>query len=252
MRFLEIGGNPENTKYLFLGDYYDRGANSIETFVTLLVLKCLYPKNIFLLRGNHETREISEVYGFVDECRQRYTEDLWENFNEVFDYLPLAAIVNDRVFCVHGGLSKELYSVKLIEKYERPLRIPESGLLVDLLWADPLEGIHGFGESERGISYTFGLNIVTRFLKNHGFDLLCRAHQIVPYGFEFPFMPNQSVLTVFSAPNYCEEFENKGAMLMIDENLVCSFSFLDPPLPQTNINELSTESKESKRSLQLF
>lgn len=123
-----MGGNPAETQYLFLGDYVDRGENSVETFTALLCLKVLYPQNVYLLRGNHETRDISQMYGFADECQERYSSQTWEKFTEVFAYLPLAAIVNQRVFCVHGGLSKDLSSVDIIDKFERPLSIPESGL----------------------------------------------------------------------------------------------------------------------------
>ena len=236
MKFLKIGGDPKEKKYLFMGDYVDRGRNSVCTITMLLALKCRYPTNVFLLRGNHETRDISRLYGFFEECYNYYDEELWEAFNAVFDYMPLAAIISGRIFCVHGGLSKDLSRLEDIESLKRPLDVPDSGLIADLLWADPSAETHGYEESERGMSYTFGPDVAKEFLQKNDFDLVCRAHQVVNDGFEFPFYPEQNVVTVFSAPNYCEEFGNKGAMLCIGEELSCSFKFVDPPncIPHPN------------------
>ena len=164
LQFMKRGGSPPETKYLFLGDYVDRGHNSIETFSYLLALKVKYPKSIYLLRGNHETAEISQMYGFYDECVQRYDAKMWDRFTEVFGYLPLAAVISKRIFCVHGGLSQHLGSVNDIAKQRRPVQIPEQGLLADLLWADPSKEHQGYAESERGTSYTYGEDVVDDFL----------------------------------------------------------------------------------------
>ena len=236
LEFIKIGGKPPDTKYLFLGDYVDRGRNSIETFSILLALKIKYPEHVYLLRGNHETTEISRLYGFFAECAERYSLDLWNRFNEVFKYLPLAAVISDRIFCVHGGLSPELNDLQQIAEIKRPLVVPDRGLLADLLWADPSNEHKGFCESERGTSFTFGYDVVDEFLKKNDFDLLCRAHQVVPHGFEFPFDPDHSTLTVFSAPDYCEEFGNTAAMLKVDEELRCSFEFVAPPARERRIS----------------
>ncbi|OHT12871.1 Serine/threonine protein phosphatase PP1 isozyme 4 [Tritrichomonas foetus] len=230
MKFIEIGGNPATTKYLFLGDYVDRGFNSIETITALLCLKLLYPQNVYMLRGNHETEEISQLYGFYEECEMRYTTDLWKKYNEVFTYLPLAAVISQRIFCVHGGISQHMQSIKDIEDIKRPLKtIEEDSFISDLLWADPSPDITGYQSSERGTSYTFGQDVAEEFLRENDYDLICRAHQVVQDGYEFPFYPGQSVVTVFSAPNYCQDFGNKGAMLKITEALTCSFEFVNPP-----------------------
>jgi serine/threonine-protein phosphatase PP1 catalytic subunit len=226
---MKAGGRPPETSYLFLGDYVDRGHNSVETLSYLLALKIKYPKKIWLLRGNHETTEISRLYGFLAECGIRYSHSLWEKYTEVFRWLPLAAVISERIFCVHGGLSPELTDVQDIARLARPLDIPDQGMLTDLLWADPSNEHMGFMPSERGTSYTFGSDKVEEFLEKHDFDLLCRAHQVVTPGYEFPFHPIQSTLTVFSAPDYCEEFGNRGAMLKVDTALKCSFQFVDPP-----------------------
>ncbi|KAH0791294.1 serine/threonine-protein phosphatase PP1 [Histomonas meleagridis] len=227
LQYLEKGGDPENTKYLFLGDYVDRGDHSIETVTTLFCMKILFPQNVYLLRGNHETEAISELYGFLTECKQKHDVSIWKKFNEVFRYLPLAAIVSNRIFCVHGGISGEMASLEMIEKLSRPLDIPESGLVTDLVWADPSTVYSGFQESERGTSYTFGADVANDFLYKYDFDLICRAHQVVPDGYEFPFYPQQTVVTVFSASNYCGHYGNKGAMLKIDAKLSCSFEFVE-------------------------
>jgi serine/threonine-protein phosphatase PP1 catalytic subunit len=229
LKFFKLGGRPPTTSYLFLGDYVDRGHNSIETFAYLLALKIKYPKNVWLLRGNHETPDICRVYGFYDECSQRYTEKLWNEFVDVFQYLPLAAVISSRIFCVHGGLSQKLRYLSDIQKIEPVLLVPEEGLIADLLWADPSKSHNGFLESERGTAYTFGADAAHQFLDDNDLDLICRGHQVVAPGFEFPFESDQCVLTVFSAPDYCEEFGNRGAMLKVSPDLKCSFQFVDAP-----------------------
>lgn len=236
MRYFDMEGMPPNANYLFLGDYVDRGFNSVETIVTLLCLKLLYPQNIWLLRGNHETYEVSEIYGFCEECTKRYSKQLWLRFVDVFDMLPIAAVVNERIFCVHGGLSQHLEHVSQIEYIERPVSIPMSGLLTDLLWADPSSEINGFAPSDRGTSYLFGVDVLQEFVERYDYDLVCRAHQVVMNGFDFPFPDNQGIVTVFSAPNYCYEYGNKGSLLKIDDHLSCSFTILEPiQTPHDNV-----------------
>jgi serine/threonine-protein phosphatase PP1 catalytic subunit len=221
--FALAGGQPPAVSYLFLGDYVDRGRNSIEVFSLLLALKVTYPAQIWLLRGNHETPDISRLYGFHDECTGRYhDEQVWRQFVNVFAWLPLAAVVSERVFCVHGGLSPQLRSVDEIRAQKRPITVPDA----DLLWADPDAGHSGFARSERGASFTFGANVADRFLKHHEFDLLCRAHQVVPHGYEFPF-GTQNVLTIFSAPDYMEGAGNDAAVLGVSQQLKCKFILIE-------------------------
>jgi serine/threonine-protein phosphatase PP1 catalytic subunit len=228
LEFFKLGGRPPTTPYLFLGDYVDRGPNSIEVFSYLLALKVKYPNKIWLLRGNHETPEVCRLYGFYDECCRRYNENLWVKYTEVFRYLPLAAVISERIFCVHGGLSQLLRSPADIARIEPVLEIPDRGLVADLVWADPGVDHSGFQESERGTAYTFGLDTAREFLANNDLDLICRGHQMVMEGYEFPFEPDHSVLTVFSAPDYCREYENKGAMLKVGSDLRCSFQIVEP------------------------
>jgi len=226
LRLFEFGGYPPESNYLFLGDYVDRGKQSLETICLLLAYKIKYPENFFLTRGNHECASINRIYGFYDECKRRYSIKLWKVFTDCFNALPVAASIDEKIFCMHGGLSPELNSLDQVRKIVRPTDIPEQGLLCDLLWADPEKDVNGWGQNDRGVSVTFSGAIVDTFLKKHDLDLVCRAHQVVEEGFEF--FGNRNLVTIFSAPNYCGEFDNSGAMMTVDENLMCSFQILKP------------------------
>ncbi|XP_067123137.1 serine/threonine-protein phosphatase PP1-gamma catalytic subunit B-like isoform X1 [Centruroides vittatus] len=227
LRLLELGGYPPRSNYLFLGDYVDRGNWSLETICLLFAYKVKYPETFFLLRGNHECITVNRVYGFYEECKRKYCVKLWKIFNECFDCLPVAAIIEDKIFCCHGGLSPKLESLDQIRQLERPIDVPEEGLLCDLLWSDPERNSEGWGENlERGISYTFGADVVENFLNQNNFDLIIRAHQVVEDGFEFYW--KRRLVTIFSASKYCGEFENAGAIILINSDLLCSFKILKP------------------------
>ncbi|ETV96035.1 serine/threonine-protein phosphatase PP1-gamma catalytic subunit [Aphanomyces invadans] len=226
LSLFQYGGFPPQSNYLFLGDYVDRGKQSIETIALLLAYKIKYPDKFFLLRGNHEDSSVNRLYGFHDECKRRYNVKLWKMFCDSFDCLPVAAIVEQSIFCMHGGLSPELQDMQQIARLARPAPMPETGLLADLLWSDPEANILGWGENDRGISYTFGVDVVVQFLKRHDLDMICRAHQVVEDGYEF--FGGRKVVTIFSAPNYCGEFNNAGAIMVLDESLLCSFQILKP------------------------
>eukprot|EP01017_Pseudomicrothorax_dubius_P017740 TRINITY_DN1990_c0_g1_i1.p1 TRINITY_DN1990_c0_g1~~TRINITY_DN1990_c0_g1_i1.p1 ORF type:complete len:270 (+),score=33.20 TRINITY_DN1990_c0_g1_i1:99-908(+) len=178
LRLFEYGGYPPDSNYLFLGDYVDRGKQSLETICLLLAYKIKYPENFFLLRGNHECASINRIYGFYDECKRRYSIKIWKAFTDCFNCLPVAAIIDSKILCMHGGLSPELSSLDQLKKLMRPTDIPDTGLLCDLLWSDPEKEVSGWSENERGVSYVFGQDIVTAFLKKHDLDLICRAHQV--------------------------------------------------------------------------
>eukprot|EP01028_Stygiella_incarcerata_P003680 TRINITY_DN1766_c1_g1_i1.p1 TRINITY_DN1766_c1_g1~~TRINITY_DN1766_c1_g1_i1.p1 ORF type:complete len:327 (-),score=63.82 TRINITY_DN1766_c1_g1_i1:423-1403(-) len=226
LRLFEYGGFPPESNYLFLGDYVDRGKQSIESICLLLAYKVKYQENFFILRGNHECASINRIYGFYDECKRRYNIKLWKSFTDCFNCMPICAIVDEKIFCTHGGLSPELKSMEQIRKIARPTDVPDVGLLCDLLWSDPEEGIAGWGQNDRGVSFTFGVDVVEKFLRKHDFDLVCRAHQVVEDGYQF--FAKRQLVTVFSAPNYCNEFDNAGAMMSVDETLMCSFQILKP------------------------
>ena len=231
LRIFEFGQYPPLSNYLFLGDYVDRGLNSIETICLLFAYKIKYPNNFFILRGNHESSLVNKTYGFADEIAKiGYSKNIWTNFNDTFDCMPIAAIIDDKIFCIHGGISKHLKSLDDIRNIHRPTQVPSDGLLCDLLWSDPnpAQNAKDFEPNERGTSCIYSQAAVDKFLSKNDFDLICRAHQCVTTGYEFPFLPKQSLVTIFSAPNYCYEFKNNGAMLKVDENLFCLFSVLEP------------------------
>ncbi|XP_038981012.1 serine/threonine-protein phosphatase PP1 isoform X1 [Phoenix dactylifera] len=226
LRLFEYGGFPPEANYLFLGDYVDRGKQSLETICLLLAYKIKYPENFFLLRGNHECASINRIYGFYDECKRRFNVRLWKVFTDCFNCLPVAALIDDKILCMHGGLSPDLSNLDQIKSLTRPTDVPDTGLLCDLLWSDPGRDIQGWGMNDRGVSYTFGADKVSEFLSKHDLDLICRAHQVVEDGYEF--FANRELVTIFSAPNYCGEFDNAGAMMSVDETLMCSFQILKP------------------------
>lgn len=140
MKLFKVGGEPPATNYIFLGDFVDRGHFSVETWLLLLALKVRYPDKMMLIRGNHESRQITQVYGFYDECIRKYSNaNVWRYCTEVFDYLALGALIDDKVFCVHGGLSPSLSSLDEIRAIDRKQEVPHDGAMCDLLWSDPDE-----------------------------------------------------------------------------------------------------------------
>ncbi|CAA6662038.1 unnamed protein product [Spirodela intermedia] len=210
-------GIPPASKYLFLGDYVDRGKFSLETICLLLAYKLKYPEGFFLLRGNHEDAKINRIYGFYDECKRRFNVRLWKTFTDCFNCLPAAALIDGRILCMHGGISPDLKSLQQIEEITRPTDVPDCGLLEDAGWA----------AGDRGVSFSFGADILSEFLTKLDLDLICRGHQVVEDGYEF--FGERRLVTIFSAPNYCGEFDNAGALLSIDETLTCSFEIIKPP-----------------------
>ncbi|GJN70392.1 serine/threonine-protein phosphatase PP-Z [Purpureocillium lilacinum] len=226
IRMFEMCGFPPTSNYLFLGDYVDRGKQSLETILLLLCYKIKFPENFFLLRGNHECANVTRVYGFYDECKRRCNVKIWKTFIDCFNTLPIAAIVAGKIFCVHGGLSPALSHMDDIRNIARPTDVPDYGLLNDLLWSDPADMEQDWEANERGVSYCFGKRVITDFLAVHDFDLICRAHMVVEDGYEF--FNDRVLVTVFSAPNYCGEFDNWGAVMSVSAELLCSFELLKP------------------------
>lgn len=232
IRIFNCCGYPPYTNYLFLGDYVDRGYKSLETMLLLLCYKIKYPENFFMLRGNHESANITKIYGFYDECKRRLVNrKLWKNFVDVFNVLPIAATINDKIFCVHGGLSPQLSQLSQIEAIRRPTDVPDSGLLTDLLWSDPDPGVKSFSPTswplnDRGVSYCFGRKHVDYFCNTFKWDLIVRGHMVVEDGYEF--FNKRKLVTLFSAPNYCGEFNNYGAIMNVNKSLYCSFELIKP------------------------
>ncbi|CAK80669.1 unnamed protein product (macronuclear) [Paramecium tetraurelia] len=215
------GGQIPNANYIFIGDFVDRGYNSVETFEYLLCLKLKYPDNITLLRGNHESRQITQVYGFYDEIVRKYgNANPWRYFTDVFDYLPLGALVDGKVLCVHGGLSPELRTIDQIRTIDRKTEIPHEGPFCDLMWSDP-EEVDTWALNTRGAGWIFGKKVTHDFNHINGLELIARAHQLVQDGYQYWF--EEQLVTVWSAPNYCYRCGNAASMLSLDENLKRDF-----------------------------
>ncbi|KAI1768111.1 Serine/threonine-protein phosphatase PP1 [Hypoxylon sp. FL1150] len=228
LRTFEYGGFPPEANYLFLGNYVDFGNQSIETLCLLLAYKVKYPENFFILRGNHESASMSRLYGLFDECRIRYDLEVWKIFMNMVNHLPLAAIIDEKIFCAHGGLSPDMNSMEQIRRLRRPTDIPDCGLVCDLLWSNPDKSKRGWSENNNaeGLSFTFGEDVVNRFLQKFDFDLIVRGNTVNEDGYEF--FANRKLVTIFGAPNWRGEYDNAGAMMSVDESLLCSFQILKP------------------------
>ncbi|KAI8379090.1 serine/threonine-protein phosphatase PP-X isozyme 2 [Radiomyces spectabilis] len=218
VKLFEVGGDVPDTSYIFMGDFVDRGRYSLETLTLLLLLKVKYPDRITLTRGNHESRNVTRVYGFYDECLAKYqSSKVWEWCCTVFDYLPLAALIDGSIFCVHGGLSPELPSVDSIRTLFRMQELPQTGGPCDLLWSDPEAQIDSWAISPRGGGYLFGHIPTDAFCHNNGVNLIVRSHQLVDEGYNYPFA-EKNLVTLWSAPNYCYRCGNKAAILKVPDD----------------------------------
>ncbi|KAF9917045.1 3',5'-cyclic-nucleotide phosphodiesterase (PDEase) (3':5'-CNP) [Lobosporangium transversale] len=242
MKLFEVGGNPADTRYLFLGDYVDRGYFSIECVLYLWSLKIWYPDTLFLLRGNHECRHLTDYFTFKTECKHKYSERVYDACMESFCTLPLAAIMNKQFLCIHGGLSPELNTLDDLRQINRFREPPTHGIMCDLLWADPLEEFGQEKTSEffvhnhvRGCSYFFSYHAACAFLEKNSLLSIIRAHEAQDAGYRmyrktkatgFP-----SVMTIFSAPNYLDVYNNKAAVLKYENNVMNIRQFNATPHP---------------------
>lgn len=222
--------NPKKQNYLFLGDYVDRGYQSLNTFLFLATLKLQYPQSFTFLRGNHESRQVSMTYGFYAEVVANYGHPkLWNMCNDLFDLLPICALVDSKFFCVHGGLSPDAPLVEYISEIERKDEVPTEGLMADLLWSDPLEDIEQWRRNTRGAGYLFGPKNYTNFTRFNNLKLIIRSHQLCMDGYQKFYKKvddseshikktdeNVRLLTVWSAPNYAYHDNNKATYLNID------------------------------------
>jgi len=233
LRLLDVGGDPGKTQYLFLGDYVDRGSFSIEVVAQLFATKIRNPKRVWMLRGNHESREMTRHFNFRQECEYKYDICIYNAVMDAFDNLPLAATVNGKFLAVHGGLSPEMLNLESISTLDRFREPPKQGLFCDLLWSDPLELKEGQFPTEakapafvqndvRGCSYFFTLEGTMRFLRKNKLVSLIRAHEAQLEGYKlhkaqgskgFP-----AIITIFSAPNYCDVYGNKGAFVRFNNS----------------------------------
>ncbi|KAG8885922.1 3',5'-cyclic-nucleotide phosphodiesterase (PDEase) (3':5'-CNP), partial [Tulasnella sp. 403] len=242
MKLFEVGGNPADTRYLFLGDYVDRGYFSIECVLYLWALKIWYPDTLFLLRGNHECRHLTDYFTFKLECKHKYSEKLYEAVMDSFCALPLAAIMNKQFLCIHGGLSPELHTLDDLRSIDRFREPPTHGLMCDILWSDPLEDFGSEKTQEsfvhnhvRGCSYFFTYQAACTFLERNNLLSIIRAHEAQDAGYRmyrktkttgFP-----SVMTIFSAPNYLDVYNNKAAVLKYESNVMNIRQFNCTPHP---------------------
>ncbi|XP_070272675.1 serine/threonine-protein phosphatase 2B catalytic subunit gamma isoform isoform X3 [Myotis yumanensis] len=242
MKLFEVGGSPNNTRYLFLGDYVDRGYFSIECVLFLWSLKINHPKTLFLLRGNHECRHLTEYFTFKQECQIKYSEQVYDACMDTFDCLPLAALLNQQFLCVHGGMSPEITCLDDISKLDRFKEPPAFGPVCDLLWSDPLEDYGSERTSEhythntvRGCSYFYSYPAVCDFLRNNNLLSIIRAHEAQDAGYRM-YRKSQttgfpSLITIFSAPNYLDVYNNKAAVLKYENNVMNIRQFNCSPHP---------------------
>lgn len=211
--FKKYGKISPNHTYLFNGDFVDRGSWSCEVALLFYCLKILFPQNIYLNRGNHETDNMNKVYGFEDECKHKYSERIFDMFSQSFESLPLATLINNDYLVMHGGLPKDeestIADIKAIDRFKQP---PREGLFMDLLWADP-QSADGFGPSQRGLGFSFGPDITAQYLERNNLKKIFRSHEVRMGGAEFEH--NKKLITVFSAPNYCDSQLNKGAIIHV-------------------------------------
>jgi serine/threonine-protein phosphatase 2B catalytic subunit len=228
LNMLQKAGDPgPNLNYLFLGDYVDRGILGIEVVLFLFALKLTHPKHVGMLRGNHESRNMTESFTFREEVLDRFDVEVYDLFMEAFDALPIAGLIAKKYLAMHGGISPELVHLDQIQKVDRFQEIPLDGLFCDLLWADPLGDEAALKENflenpERECSNYFGKKPVKKLLKKNKLLSIFRGHQVQNEGYKmhkwgskdsFPY-----VITIFSAPNYCGSYNNKAAVLILKQN----------------------------------
>eukprot|EP00939_MAST-03C_sp_MAST-3C-sp1_P004188 g4188.t1 len=228
--------------YVFNGDFVDRGAYSLEVLVTLCALKVRYHPHVTLIRGNHEAQRCNVMYGFVDELHSRLgkTEGakLYSEFIlPVFQCLPLAAVIEKKIFVAHGGPGWHVRTLEKIRKIRRPITFEtfeyhrsdpcaDQNVVTDLLWSDPIkeDGVDTTTRivlnKERGAGSKFGGDLADEFCRRNGLDMIVRAHEVQAGGVSLG--PSGRVLTVFSAPRYCGQ-TNAGAILEISRDLNVHF-----------------------------
>jgi len=218
LELFRVGGECPRTNYIFMGDFVDRGYHSVETLSLLFALKAKYPSHVTLLRGNHESRQVTRVYGFYEEVVQKYgNANAWRYCTDVFDLLPVGSVINGDIFCVHGGLSPDISTLDHLSMIDRKQEIPHGGAFADLMWSDP-DDIETWGVSPRGAGWLFGHKVSDQFNQLNGLNLICRAHQLVQDGYKYHF-EKENVITVWSAPNYVYRCGNVAAILELDEKL---------------------------------
>mmetsp|Transcript_11754 Transcript_11754/g.36512 ORF Transcript_11754/g.36512 Transcript_11754/m.36512 type:complete len:309 (-) Transcript_11754:94-1020(-) len=228
LNLFKVGGEiaDTNINYVFMGDMVDRGYNSVETLSLLLVLKVRYADRITLLRGNHESRQVTSVYGFYDECQKKFGgSEVWTACMDVFDCLPIGALIDGKTLCVHGGLSPSIRRLDQMRLIDRRMEIPTEGPFSDIVWSDP-DSPRGFLISPRGAGVLYGPNVTREFMHLNGLTLIARAHQLVQEGYRYHF-DEEFLVTVWSAPNYCYRCGNLASILTVNEDQSRRFATFD-------------------------
>jgi len=249
LKLLQVGGRPGETQYLFLGDYVDRGSFSVEVLLLVFSLKLCYPDKIWMLRGNHECRQMTSYFNFRDECEYKYDIAVYDAFMDCFDCLPLGATINGKLLAIHGGLSPILKTLQDIQGIQRMRETPRVGLYCDLLWADPEKDgppqTEAFVRNKvRGCSWFFSMAAAREFLVANDLVSLIRAHEAQPEGFKMheatSDMDFPTVTTIFSAPNYCDVYNNMGAILKVENQTfnVCQFNYTEHPYHLPNFMDV--------------
>lgn len=234
LNIFKINGYPSEEKpYLFNGDFVDRGSFSVECVILLIIFKIMNPRSMFINRGNHESIDLNKTYGFEGEVLTKYCSNTFLLFTKFFEFLPLGHIIEKKIIILHGGLfERKNIKISDLQKIQRRKTVPKKGLMCDLLWSDPCneKGLH---PSKRGLGVEFGSDISKNFLDLNNLDLLIRSHEVADEGWEM--QRGGRVITLFSAPNYCDVYGNKGGFCVVRKNLVPSFRVFEsvgvPPLP---------------------
>lgn len=237
-RIFRLFERPPATNYIFLGDYVDRGPHSFYCITLLLALQAKYPNNVYLLRGNHEFSIICKTYGFAEELFSIYgrslSDQMFTAFNEVFGYMPIAAVIGGAIFCVHGGLSPRLNDVESIRSISRPIvSFEQSPITTDLVWSDPGDIKDDYAPGVRGRGVTFGPKATAYFLARNKLKMLIRAHQFTSKGVH-SFAGNLGI-TVFSSSNYRPRLPNKCGVIKVEETGDLYFYCLDGE-PESEMN----------------
>ena len=238
LRILQTNGIPPAKKFLFLGDIVDRGEFSFDILFFLFLLKINYPDNIYFIRGNHEFKSLSSTCGFMDEIIQKFSDIVIFNaFQEVFNYMPIAALINEKILCIHGGLGPNFTSIEQINKIPRPLyEFGENEAADEILWSDPSNSIEEYGPSLRGAGCTFGKKVVDEFCKNNNIEMIIRGHECVMNGFEKFF--DGKLITLFSASNSTGSVNNDAAVIQFkcnsNEPIIKTYT----PLRYTNMSDV--------------
>ncbi|EAS04969.2 ser/thr phosphatase family protein (macronuclear) [Tetrahymena thermophila SB210] len=233
----QIGGRVPDTNYLFLGNYINKGHYSIECFSYLIALKLRYPSRITLLRGSHETTSTSKIYGFYDECNNKYGSiDIWKAFLSVFECLPLSAVIENEVFCVHAGLSHQINDIsQILNVKDDESSLVQQGPAYHLLWNEPEESEGQWTFSESISQIYFGKQVTKKFLHKNNLKLILRAHEYQKNGYNF--MHDKKLCSIFSAPNQDASSKSLGSFVEFDDQMDMNIQQFQPILNKQQYNQ---------------